>query len=171
MYIWPIFGSHLYPYSPFESSARGPKVLPSIWQRQFIGRIGHPKRGLLLHHCSTDITWGFFCSSTAGRHFGAGQHPGIIGGNGIPHFCSPKLLFVFVGVFFIFYHGKSPLNHHLGDYVLLFPRILSSKSKKNSTQKWCVKKPSKRFELVIFPGKGPSLPILSQEIYKAYSNW
>ena len=28
-------------------------------------------------------------------------------------------------MFYGFYHGKSPLNHHLGEFFLLFPSILS----------------------------------------------
>ena len=28
------------------------------------------------------------------------------------------------GIWYTFYHGKSPLNHDFGEYVLLFPSIL-----------------------------------------------
>ena len=30
---------------------------------------------------------------------------------------------------FTFYHGKSPLSEHLGEYCLLFPSILSKSEK------------------------------------------
>ena len=42
----------------------------------------------------------------------------------------PPTSWICLRSFFTLYHGKSPLNHHLGEYFLLVPSILS-KSKKN----------------------------------------
>ena len=38
-------------------------------------------------------------------------------------------------IFFTFYHGKSPLNHQLGEYVLLFPGIFKQNQVKVSWTK------------------------------------
>ena len=46
------------------------------------------------------------------------------------------LLDLFKLIFVTFYHGKMPSNHYLGEYVLLYPSILSESKSFKWVPKW-----------------------------------